>query len=1110
MIHQRSLSLRNRSLLPTDHCQLSRSLLLAVLILLTAFYLLPSAFGQSATATLSGTVVDANGAVVPGAEVKIMNPSTGLQRQTTTNDQGFYTFPPLMPGSYTVTAQREGFSVTRIPTVILNVGDLKALQIQLKAGDINATVQVINEAELISESPAVGTVVDRQFADNLPMNGRSFQTLINLTPGVVLTVANGPDSGQFSVNGQRADANYWTVDGVGANIGVNGTTAQSNGFAGALGSFSALGGTNSLVSVDALQEFRIQTSTYAPEFGRTPGGQISIVTRSGGNKFHGAAFDYLRNDVFDANDWFANSVKQPKPKERQNDFGGTFSGPILLPRFGEGGRQPGYNGRNRTFFFFSYEGLRLRLPQTALTLVPDTNPVDPFSRQFATAAMQPFLNAFPLPNGPELLTGTGAHQGIAQFNSSFSNPATLNAYSFRIDHKLRDRLNLFGRYNYSPSELGQRGNFASLSTVVRTRITTQTSTVGLTWNMSPAIVNDLKFNYSTTDASTSDFTDNFGGAVPLTTVPLPTPFTIQNTFFQFNVSSLGSFNSIFLGSNARARQKQINIVDSIFVQKGPHGMKFGVDFRRLAPEFVPRSYSQALGFSTVSRAGTGNLSFALLAQSLGVTFRFRNLGLFAQDTWRANPRLTLTYGLRWDIDFVPSTISGPSLNAVTGFNLSDLSNLALAPAGTPPYKTPYGNFAPRIGLAYQLSQSQNRQTVVRGGFGVFYDLATSEVGNVVDASNYPFAVFRFVFGGTYPPVNPNQFAPPAITPPTASSGTLRGIDPNLQLPYTLEWNAAVEQELGRQQSITASYIGASGRRLLQTALVSKPNQNYARAQLVTNAATSRYNALQLQFQRRLSHGLQAIASYTWSHSIDTASAGSLGTTSNGLVAALSPMQNRGPSDFDIRNTFSAALTYDFPAPKGNALANAILRGWSTENIIQVRSAPPVNVYYSTFSSLSNSSTQVRPNLVSGQSLYLSGSQYPGGKKLNPAAFTAPPLDANNLPTGQGNLGRNALRGFAAAQWDFGVHRDFPIRESLKLQFRAELFNVLNHPNFAQPVGDLGTPAIGSNPAVLNPQFGLSQQMLGRGLSGPGGFGAFNPLYQIGGPRSIQFALKLTF
>ena len=216
--------------------------------------------------------------------------------------------------------------------------------------------------------------------------------------------------------------------------------------AGTLGSTSVFGGTNSLVSVDALQEFRIQTSTYAPEFGRQPGGQISIVTRSGTNQFHGTAFDYFRNDALDANNWFngfTNNPPLPKARERQNDFGGTFSGPIL---------------KDKTFFFFSYEGLRLQLPQTSLTFVPDTNPGDPYSRQFAVPALLPYMNAFPLPNGPEVLDPNGNHQGIAQFNSSYSDPGTLNAYSLRVDHKINDKLNLFGRYNYSPSELTQRGD----------------------------------------------------------------------------------------------------------------------------------------------------------------------------------------------------------------------------------------------------------------------------------------------------------------------------------------------------------------------------------------------------------------------------------------------------------------------------------------------------------------------------------------------------------------------------------------------------------------------------------------------------------------------------
>ncbi len=356
---------------------------------------------QSATATLSGTVEDAAGAIVPGANVTVENIATRLRRQAKSNESGSYTVPLLPPGEYIVTVESQGFAPVQINKVVLNVGDQKALQIQLKAGDVNATVQVTNEPELISESPAVGTVVDRQFVANIPLNGRSFQSLITLTPGIVVTPApSGNASGQFSVNGQRTDSNSFMVDGVSGNFGTapNGNPAAQTG--GNLPGLTTFGTTQSLVSVDAMQEFRVQTSTYAAEYGRQPGGQISIVTRSGTNEYHGSFFDYLRNDKFDANDWFANANRQPRPAERQNDFGGTFGGPVRLP---------GYNGHDRTFFFFSYEGLQLRQPKFALMNVPTLclrgqgscaagqNP--------AAAALQPILNSFPLPNGRDLGNG---------------------------------------------------------------------------------------------------------------------------------------------------------------------------------------------------------------------------------------------------------------------------------------------------------------------------------------------------------------------------------------------------------------------------------------------------------------------------------------------------------------------------------------------------------------------------------------------------------------------------------------------------------------------------------------------------------------------------------
>ena len=1038
---------------------------------------------QSPNGIINGLVIDPTGAVIPGAEIRVVNDATAVQYTGKTNGEGIYVVTNLPPGTYHLQISKIGFKTLIKPDIILNVQDSLAINFTLPIGAASETVTVTGGAPLMNtESAAVSTVVDRQFAENLPMNGRSFQTLIELTPGVVVTPSNAFDNGQFSINGQRTSSNYWMVDGVSANIGISAISTTGNGFAGAASSSSVLGGTNSLVSVDALQEFRIQTSTYAPEFGRTPGGQISIVTRSGTDQLHGTLFDYFRNDALDANNWFNGAVTPvlPKAEERQNDFGGTFSGPIV---------------KNQTFFFFSYEGLRLRLPETMLTTVPDL-----LARENAVPAMQPFLNAFPFdPKQPDL------GNGIAQFDASYSNSASLDAYSLRVDHKLNDKVAFFGRYNYSPSSLLDRGVGGSLSEVLPTRVTIQTGTIGATWSISPAISNDLRFNYSRTSSGQHAVLDSFGGAVPLTDLPFPAPYTSSNASLALHIVPLIDGN-LSAGEFVGNLQRQFNLVDSLSVQKGSHSLKFGVDFRRLSPISGPESYDQFADFQDVASFEAGTTGFTEVSSNLHANLLFRNLGAFAQDTWRIAPRLSLTYGLRWDVDFAPSALNGQNLTAVTGFNLRDLSQLALAPAGTPPFATKYGNLAPRLGAAYQISQSQEWQTVLRGGFGVFYDLATQEVGNNVVGA-YPFSAAKISFGGETFPLSPSDASPPSITPPNATSGILFGFDPHLQLPYTLEWNVALEQALGKQQTVSVSYIGAVGRRLIQSAQVLSPNSNYLEAALIANTASSDYNALQVQFQRRLSRGLQVLSSYTWSHSIDDASAGSFGSFSNLGIPGSNSNVNRGPSDFDIRHSFSAGVTYDIPAPKGGAFMNSVLRGWSIDDFILARSAPPVDVSDELFGQLGNVVAEVRPDLVTGQPLYLYGSQYAGGKAFNPAAFTDPPFDPTTfIPLRQGDTPRNFLRGFAAAQWDFAVHREFPLRESLKLQFRAEMFNVLNHPNFGSPSGTFLSPAFGG-PAG----FGLSTQMLAQSLAPSGlGGGAFNPLYQIGGPRSIQFALKLQF
>lgn len=1039
-------------------------------------------FAQMETATLSGIIQDPNGAVVPDVEVTATRIETGIAVTTMTNGAGIYVFTGLMPGHYHLLVDKPGFKRIAIKEFELHVQGKLEQNFRLEIGSISESITVeANGLNVNTTDASVSTVVDHKYVENMPLNGRSFQDLILLTPGVVTSspqssLSSIGQQGEFSVNGQRTESNYYSVDGVSANVGTiaGAPSLATPGVTGSLPMATALGTTQGLVSVDALQEFRVQSSTYSAEYGRNPGGQFSFVTRSGTNQWHGTGFDYLRNSVFDANDWFNDYNDLPKPAERQNDFGGTLGGPVTIPTL--------YDGKDKTFFFFSYEGLRLEEPQEAnVSYVPTVA-----LRQSAPSALQPVLNAFPLPYCPNSATNctTDLGNGLGDFVGTWSNPSQIDSTSIRLDQAIGTRLKLFFRFSDTSSNVDQRlaGPYSNPANSDATPYTVRTFTLGTTVLISSHVSNDFRLNYTSNETKSSVSLGSFGGN---TVVSLQQLQGIPDGQIYWALGPSGYYTALYQFQTS-GKTKQWNLVDAVTAALGRHDFKFGVDFRRVASVgVIPQTASYYYADEGSVQANTPDFVYgATFASTYPV---YLNFSAFAQDEWRVSPRLSLSMGLRWDVNPAPGASSGIVPYTVVGEG--NLSTMTLAPEGAPLWKTTWSNFAPRLGAAYLVRNSPGWETVLRGGGGLFFD-----TGQQVGSAGYQgVGVSGFVYPSGGFPIPPAELTAPIVNPPVPPYGPVYGFYPRLQLPYTLQWNVSIEQSLGKLQALTASYVGShAGRLLEQNELNVQPfNPNFSTLNFFQNGLTSDYNALQLQFQRRLSHGLQALASYTWSHCLD------YGSYNSAL-----PYQ-RGNCDFDVRQNFSWAFSYDLPNASRNKALGAFLHHWGVDDRFTARTGFPV--------ALTSGNNVVDPatgktyvgglNVVPDQPFYIYGSQCaavygiglscPGGRAINPNAFSEPA--AGDL----GNAPRNFLRGFGAWQMDVALRREFPIRENLKLQFRAEAFNIFNHPNFGLINAIYCPPGPGCT-------FGQATATLASSL------GILSPLYQQGGPRSMQLALKLIF
>ena len=783
--------------------------------------------------------------------------------------------------------------------------------------------------------------------------------------------------------------------------------------------------------------------------------------------FMARLYDYLRNGFFDAQDWFNDYFSTKQSALRQNDFGGTLGGPVQIPGL--------YSGKNRTFFFVSYEGLRLTAPQAAtVNFVPDV-----FLRTHAPTPLQQVLNAFPMPNGID----DGVNH-IAQYVASWSNPSSLNATSVKFDHVVREKVRLFFRFSDTPSNSTTRGNSAnyqSPSMNTTAAYSLRTYTAGASSTLTNHIGNEVRVNYSSNGATNRVLIDAFGGSAPIDLAQLVGLSASASPLILLNY---GGYVIQLYQQQQFGTQRQWNFVDTLSISLGRHQFKFGVDYRRLTPFAIP--YNPDLRYYYFSEAAVEqNSALTFGIENVPAYPLYQNLSAFAEDEWRMSSRLNLSLGLRWEVNPAPGVTQGLKPYTVQG---STPDTWTLAPQGTPLWQTTWYNFAPRLGIAYTLHITPGWETVLRGGGGVFYD-----TGQQLGSLGFGGPGFSSVSGFPVAPFPSLPTIPPIVNPPVApyTNYTVYGFPQHLQLPYTLQWNASIEQALGKPQALTVTYVGSHAARLLQESFFSpanNPNANFF--VLVKSGLTSDYDALQVQFRRRLSSGLTILGSYTWSHCIDYGS-------QNYVFG-----YQRGNCDFDVRHNLSTALSYDLPNIANNRFVGAILHNWGLDDRLIVRTAFPITLFGNQLLLPNAQIYDGGLSFVPGQPVYLTGGNCaavlqslgtlppgkgcPGGRAINPSAFEA-------VDTGLGDTPRNFARLFGAWQMNLAVRRSFPVGERVQVQFRAEAFNIFNHPNFGSVY-----PYFGAN------TFGQATATLANSL------GVLSPLYQMGGPRSMQFALKLVF
>jgi hypothetical protein len=1002
-------------------------------------------FAQS-TATLSGTVTDPSGAVLPGAHVKVHSTATGLDREVVTDGAGLYAVPSLQPGEYQVQVSASGFSLYTVQKVNLDVDQKAAINAQLQVTSAGDVVQVDSGATQIeTQTMTVGQVIDKTTVQEIPLNGRHFLDLTVLTPGGVVAPAAGQLTGAsrglgasaFITAGNREDSTNFQVNGVNLNdMAQNQITFQP--------------------SINTTSEFKIDNSTFSAEYGRSSGSVVNISTRSGTSAFHGEAFDYFRNEALDARNYFnraapfVTGTASDKAPLKRNNFGAAIGGPIW---------------KGHTFFFASYEALRQHQG-----VLQNSTVFSPTQIAAIKAGGAPAANAL-LPLVPGANSITTNSQGAQQFNYVQFTPGPVNIDQGTMDilHQISDKDQIHGFYAYQRDQRVEPTGLTNPTTTIpgfgdQRLAKRQILTLNETHIFNPNLVNEARLGFNriaisfdpVAQLNPTDFHigDGISSAIG---IPLITVNDLGLTFGGPNVEPQGRSDTFGVFS------------DTATYLKGRHSIKFGGEFRR----FLEASFSQDTGTLTYDTTAHFEQDlatvFTITPQTIDSRVYVNAAGLFVQDNFKLTPTLTLEYGLRFEWNGTPTE----GANRFVNFDPTTVSLIRHGVNGVGGIYPQNYNYEPRVGFAWDVFSTG--KTVLRGGYGY---LADQPVANVVTnlPGNPPFNS-KVSYQNAAAPISVETL----FTSAAAAGISISSVNPNFKNAYTQTYNLNVQQEWAGGIVTSIGYYGSVGKHLRAATNENQPNAAGVRPFPVLSANSpidpgkasnsniteindvghSSYNALWVVATKNAGHGLQFNMNYTWSKSLDTNSLGSDGglTAAGGVFQdSTNPAGNYGLSDFDTRHHYAGNAIYNLPF-KGNRF----VEGYSLSTIVQYQTGNPVNITYNT-STFTGIAGAIRPNLVGP---IVTKKVQTGITNVNfiqstvcPASGITPTCSFQNVTAGLGDIQRNAVTGPGFADVDLSGEKTTKITERVAFKLRADAFDILNHPNFGQPTGNTAASTFG--------------------------------------------------